>query len=500
MAVFELTVSSVPASDVTADVLVFGATAAGVGGELAAPVGFETLADSLTAIGATGAVDQLARIPGTATAGSIAIIGVGPEATADALRIAAGSAIRQLAGSEHVALALPVLDASALEAVLEGAALGAYSFTAYKGTSLDSQKPPVAKITILADAQLADSVDTEAAIARARVVAGAVAELKDLAATPANDLYPESLAAAAEASVRDLPVDVTIWDEEALRRDGFGGILGVGQGSSRPPRLVKLAYAPEGASRHIALVGKGITFDTGGLSLKPAASMLGMKDDMTGAATVLAVVRAVAELSLNVRVTAWLCIAENMPSGTAIRPGDVLRISNGTTVEVTNTDAEGRLVMADGLVAASAEQPDAIIDVATLTGAQVVALGNRYTGVMGDEELVSQVLSSAKASGEFMWPMPFAEELRALLRSEVADIANAKVGNRAGGMIVAGLFLREFVGKVSDEKDAPSIPWAHLDIAGPGTNGESPYGFTGTGPTGVAVRTLLRLAEDFSRP
>jgi leucyl aminopeptidase len=295
-------------------------------------------------------------------------------------------------------------------------------------------------------------------------------------------------------------VDVTIWDEEALRRDGFGGILGVGQGSSRPPRLVKLAYAPEGASRHIALVGKGITFDTGGLSLKPAASMLGMKDDMTGAATVLAVVRAVAELSLNVRVTAWLCIAENMPSGTAIRPGDVLRISNGTTVEVTNTDAEGRLVMADGLVAASAEQPDAIIDVATLTGAQVVALGNRYTGVMGDEELVSQVLSSAKASGEFMWPMPFAEELRALLRSEVADIANAKVGNRAGGMIVAGLFLREFVGKVSDEKDAPSIPWAHLDIAGPGTNGESPYGFTGTGPTGVAVRTLLRLAEDFSRP
>ncbi|GGE87976.1 leucyl aminopeptidase [Mycetocola zhadangensis] len=500
MPVFDLSVSSSPASDFATDVLVLGATANGNGPELLAPAGFDWLADSLKAIGATGAVDQLIRVPGNSTANSIAIIGIGSEVTPDALRIAAGSAIRQLAGAVHVALALPVRDAAELEAALEGAALGAYSFTAYKSTSLDSQKPPVANITVLADGALATSDEAQAAVSRARVVATAVAELKDLAATPANDLYPESLAAAAEASVRDLPVEVTVWNEESLRRDGFGGILGVGQGSSRGPRLVKLAYSPAGATRHIALVGKGITFDTGGLSLKPAASMLGMKDDMTGAATVLAVVRAAAELGLNVRVTAWLCIAENMPSGTAIRPGDVLRIANGTTVEVTNTDAEGRLVMADGLVAASAERPDAIIDVATLTGAQVVALGNRYTGVMGDEALVGHVLDAAKATGEFMWPMPFAEELRSLLRSDVADMVNAKVGNRAGGMLVAGLFLREFVGKVSDDDGAPSIPWAHLDIAGPGTNGESPYGFTGTGPTGVAVRTLLRVAEDFSRP
>jgi leucyl aminopeptidase len=498
MAVFELSVSSSPASDLITDVLVLGATTNGGTGKLLAPASFDWLADSLSSIGATGAVDQLTRIPGNGSVGSIAIIGIGTEVTPDALRVAAGSAIRQLAGSTGVALALPTIDAAHLDAVLEGAALGAYSFTAYKGTSLDSQKRPVAEITVLADEALADS--SAQAVTRARVLAGAVAELKDLAATPANDLYPESLAAAAEASVRDLPVDVTVWDEDALRRDGFGGILGVGQGSSRGPRLVKLAYSPAGASRHIALVGKGITFDTGGLSLKPAASMLGMKDDMTGAATVLAVVRAVAELALDVRVTAWLCIAENMPSGTAIRPGDVLRISNGTTVEVTNTDAEGRLVMADGLVAASAEQPDAIIDVATLTGAAVVALGNRYAGVMGDEALVGQVLDAAKATGEFMWPMPFAEELRSLLRSDVADLVNAKVGNRAGGMLVAGLFLREFIGKTGDEPDAPTIPWAHLDIAGPGTNGESPYGFTGTGPTGVAVRTLLRMAEDFSRP
>ncbi|MCP2030774.1 leucyl aminopeptidase [Okibacterium sp. HSC-33S16] len=500
MADLELLVSSSSATTISADVLVVGATVKRGGPQLLAPEGFENLANSLEAIGVTGSADQLVRIPGTGTAGSIAIIGLGSEVTSDALRTAAGSAIRQLAGSASVALALPLNDAAGLAAALEGAALGAYSFTAYKGTSLDSQKAPVSTVTVLTDAVLADSEETTAAIARARVIASAVADVKNLAATPANDLYPESLAAAAEASVRDLPVDITVWDEEALRRDNFGGILGVGQGSSRPPRLVKLAYSPANAARHIALVGKGITFDTGGLSLKPAASMLGMKDDMIGAATVLAVVRAVAELGLDVRVTAWMCIAENMPSGTAIRPGDVLTISNGTTVEVTNTDAEGRLVMADGLVAASAEQPDAIIDVATLTGAQVVALGNRYTGVMGDETLVGQVLDAAKGVGETMWPMPFAEELRSLLRSEVADLANAKVGNRSGGMLVAGLFLREFIGKIGTDDDAPSIPWAHLDIAGPGTNGESPYGFTGTGPTGVAVRTLVRVAEEFSRP
>ncbi|PWC08062.1 leucyl aminopeptidase [Mycetocola zhujimingii] len=495
----ELSVSR-SASDLTADVLVVGATAEGKTPRLHAPNGFEFLSASLSAVGVTGAVDQLVRVPGTTEFPTVAIIGIGATISPDALRLAAGSAVRQLAGATSVAIALPLDDAAALAAVLEGAALGAYSFTAYKGTSIDSQKVPVARVTVVADDALAGGEEATTLTERALVIASAVAEVKDLAATPANDLYPETLATAAEASVRDLPIDVTVWDEDALKRDGFGGILGVGQGSSRGPRLVKLAYAPEGAARHLALVGKGITFDTGGLSLKPAASMLGMKDDMTGAATVLAVVRAAAELKLNVRITAWLCIAENMPSGTAIRPGDVLRIKNGTTVEVTNTDAEGRLVMADGLVAASAEMPDAIVDVATLTGAAVVALGNRYSGVMGDDAFVAQVLDAAKATGETMWPMPFAEELRGLLRSDVADFVNAKVGNRAGGMLLAGLFLREFIGKTSDEPDAPSIPWAHLDIAGSGTNGESAYGFTGTGPTGVAVRSLLRMAEDFSRP
>jgi leucyl aminopeptidase len=294
-------------------------------------------------------------------------------------------------------------------------------------------------------------------------------------------------------------VDVTIWDEKALEADGFGGILGVGLGSTRGPRLVKVSYAPTGAARHLALVGKGITFDTGGLSLKPPTGMVGMKYDMTGAATVLAVTLAAARLALPVRLTAWLCIAENMPSGSALRPNDVLRIRGGRTVEVLNTDAEGRLVMADGLVAASEEQPDAIVDVATLTGAAMVALGTRYAGVMGDDALVQKVVSAATDAGELVWPMPLPGELRASLNSEIADIANANPGNTAGGMLLAGVFLQEFVGTTGEGESATRIPWAHLDIAGPAKGPAAPYGFTGKGPTGVTVRALLRLAEDFSR-
>jgi leucyl aminopeptidase len=258
-------------------------------------------------------------------------------------------------------------------------------------------------------------------------------------------------------------------------------------------------YAPEGAARHVALVGKGITFDSGGLSLKPPTGMVGMKYDMTGAATVLAVALAAARLALPLRVTAWLCLAENMPSGSAIRPNDVLRMRGGRTVEVLNTDAEGRLVLADGLVAASEEQPDAIIDVATLTGAAMVALGTRYVPVMGSDDLVADVVAAAKASGELFWPMPLPGELRATINSDVADIANANPGNTAGGMLLAGVFLQEFVGRAGDAEDAPRIPWAHLDIAGPAKGPAAPYGFTGKGPSAVSVRALLRLAEDISR-
>ncbi|MEY4312859.1 MAG: hypothetical protein RLZZ319_368, partial [Actinomycetota bacterium] len=228
--------------------------------------------------------------------------------------------------------------------------------------------------------------------------------------------------------------------------------------------------------------------DTGGLSIKPANSMIGMKYDMTGAATVFAVTRAIAALKLPIRVTAWLCIAENMPSGTAIRPNDVITIRGGKTVEVTNTDAEGRVVLADGLVAASEEQPDAIIDVATLTGAARVALGDRIAGVMGDATLAARIADSAATSGEETWTMPLPPYLKPVLASDIADIANAKIGHTAGGMLIGGIFLREFVG-TTDAGDP--IPWAHLDIAGPANNGGSPYGVVPKGATGTMVRTLI---------
>jgi leucyl aminopeptidase len=238
------------------------------------------------------------------------------------------------------------------------------------------------------------------------------------------------------------------------------------------------------------LVGKGITFDTGGLSLKPAESMVGMKYDMTGAATCFQSVMAIAKLGLPIKVTGWLCLAENMPSGTAQRPDDVIRIRNGKTVEVLNTDAEGRLVLADGLSAAAEEKPDLIVDVATLTGAATIALGNRYAGLMGESSAVNDLEAAAKLAGELLWPMPLPEELRTILNSDVADIANVKIGNRAGGMLVGGQFLREFV--------PLEIPWAHLDIAGPAANAGSAYGYTPKGATGTMVRTLVMAAKSMS--
>jgi leucyl aminopeptidase len=448
----------------------------------------------LAPLGITGAADELRRIPfAGAAARSVALVGLGGSgADADTLRYAAGSATRQLRGISNLVLALPVSDDESVAAVLEGAALGAYSFTEYRSSSVGENTDAAASIAVWAPS------DAPELLERAAVVRDAVFLVRDLVNTPPSDLFPQSFAERAVAAADGLPVEVTVLAEDQLEAGGFGGILGVGKGSSRGPRLVTLRYAPKGARKRVALVGKGITFDSGGLSLKPAASMVGMKYDMTGAATVLAVTLAAARLRLPVALTTYLCIAENMPSGTAARPNDVLTIRGGTTVEILNTDAEGRLVLADGLVAASEERPDAILDVATLTGAATVALGTRYVGAMGDEQLVGQVVDAAKRAGETLWPMPLPGELRSLLTSDVADIANAKPGNTAAGMLLAGVFLSEFVGTTGDAPDAPRIPWAHLDIAGAANNGTGGYGFTGKGPTGVAVRALLRLAEDFS--
>jgi leucyl aminopeptidase len=495
-----LSVSTDRAVETAGDVLVVAVASEKEGIHVHAPDGLELDVAELVAIGVTGGRDEVTRIGGVGTAArSVALVGVGSAPLdAVALRYAAGTATRQLRGVETAVIALPVGSLDELTAVLEGASLGVYSFDSYRRDSLAGQKPRASAITVIAQGDGWTAEDADEAVARASAVADAVAGTKDLVNTPPLDLYPATFVDAVHARTADLPVDVRVWDERALAADGFGGILGVGQGSTRPPRLVKVAYSPAGATRHLALVGKGITYDTGGISLKPAVPMIGMKYDMTGAATILEVVVAAARLALPVRLTAWLCIAENMPSGSAIRPDDVLRMRGGTTVEVLNTDAEGRLVMADGLVAASEEHPDAVIDIATLTGAQVVALGERYSAVMGDDALVARLLDTARGQGESMWGMPLPEEMRALLASDVADIANVKPGNPAGGMLVAGVFLKEFVGRTSDAEDAPRIPWAHIDIAGPSHNKGGGHGFTGKGPTGVAVRTLLALAAGFS--
>ncbi|MGO4534152.1 leucyl aminopeptidase [Leifsonia sp. 2MCAF36] len=496
MTVPTLTVTDSPTPTTSADVVVVAARVARDGVTVLSGDRRDELAQQLREVGFSSGKDELVRLPGHGDGPSLAVIGL-PEGGEDALRYAAGSAVRQLAGTAAVALDLPAGSGSELAAVLEGAALGAYAFTEYREKSRAAAKDPVGSIEVLGGGTDAD-IDTDVLVARATAVAEAASLVKDLVNMPPLDLYPETFAERATAAASDLPVTVTVWDEQKLAADGFGGILGVGQGSARPPRLVKVTYAPEGAERHLALVGKGITFDSGGLSLKPAGGMVGMKYDMTGAATVLAVALAAARLALPVRVTAWLCLAENMPSGSAIRPNDVLRIRGGRTVEVLNTDAEGRLVLADGLVAASEEQPDAIVDVATLTGAAMVALGTRYAALMGSDELMDDLLTAAKETGELLWPMPLPAELRATINSDVADIANANPGNTAGGALLAGVFLQEFVGRTGDEDDAPRIPWAHLDIAGPAKSPAAPYGFTGKGPSAVSVRALIRLAESFS--
>jgi leucyl aminopeptidase len=485
MAVPALSVVATAPQEVEADALVLAVRSSDDGPVL---LGAELPDLDLAAIGVTGALGDAARLPGAGVAaGSVLLVGVGRSLDPDGLRAVAATAVRRLAGLDHVALALPADDDPALAAVLEGAAIGAYAYTAYREKSLAGQKPPVARITVLG------RDDAAASVHRATVLAEAVGLVKDLVNAPPNDLPPAELADRAVRAAADAGATARVWDEEALAEGGFGGILGVGAGSIRPPRLVRVAWEPDQPVATVALVGKGITFDSGGLSLKPAASMVGMKYDMTGAATVLAVAAAAARLQLPVAVTAWLCIAENLPSGSAIRPNDVLRIRGGRTVEVLNTDAEGRLVLADGLVAAGEEHPDLIVDVATLTGAVITALGTRYVGAMGDGATVARTQAAAKRAGELVWHLPLPEELRTILASDVADIANVKIGNTAGGALVAGQFLREFV---PEREDGSPVPWVHLDIAGAAENKGAAYGATGSGPTGVMVRTLLALLED----
>jgi len=481
-----ISVTSQSVGDVTADVLVLPVLTGAEGADASVP-GSAELSAAAVSVGATGAREQLHRLPALSglAAGSILLVGIGSgsfdDVSAEDLRRAYGAATRSLAGVGTAAIAAPGADAAGLAAAIEGAALGAYAFVAHKSES-SSPKPALSAIEVVPGDVPRE--DVEAAIARADVLAHAVEITRDLVNTPPNLLYPESFAARAAELVAELPIEITVLDETQLAEGGYGGIVGVGQGSARPPRLVRLDYSPAGAAQHVALVGKGITFDTGGISIKPAAGMDEMTSDMTGAATVLAATVAAARLELPVRVTTFLAIAENMPGGGAQRPGDVVTMRNGMTVEVLNTDAEGRMVMADALVDAVAEKPDLVLDVATLTGAAMVALGKRTAGVLGTEDARAAVVEAARTAGEPFWPLPFPEELRADLTGRVADLRN--IGERWGGALTAGIFLQEFVGEAE---------WAHLDIAGPAFS-SSPAGYTGKGATGMSVRTVLQVIED----
>jgi len=445
----------------------------------------------LGALGASAKLESLTKLP--APNGAIfALLGSGSEELdEDSLRELGAAAARQLGGAKEIIFDLPTDDDRDAVSILEGALLGQYKFENVF-TKASKNKGPLAAVTAISSHKVSNQQ-----IERSRALASAVERVRNLVNTPPNLLFPKSFADFVLAETKNSDLKVTVLDEKALKAQRFGGILAVGQGSSRPPRLVKIEYTPKKAKQYLALVGKGITFDTGGISIKPAASMVGMKYDMTGAATVYQAILAIAALKLPVRVTSYLCLAENMPSGTAIRPNDVIEIRNGKTVEVLNTDAEGRLVLADGLAAASEEQPDLIVDVATLTGAARVALGDRYSALMGSADAVSAVEAAAFDSGELVWHMPLPVELRARLDTDVADIANAKIGSTAGGMLLAGVFLKEFIG--TSKKTGQPISWAHLDIAGTANNESAAYGYTPKGATGVVLRTLVSVAEGMSR-
>jgi leucyl aminopeptidase len=488
MTVTLLTSQSTPTAT-DADALVIGIFQGTDGPVPALGIDEIDLTPALTALGATGKPEEITKIPTTERLATpvIVAVGLGPdpgdhaerERYTERLRRAAGAATRELTSgrAQRIAIALPADEPDEAEAVALGALLGAYAFRKYRTTG----NPPADTEQIVYTAQ-------DAAVARARILAEAMTLVRDLVNTAPADMVPADLAAAAEQAAGASGLGVQVLDETELAKEEYGGILAVGMGSAHPPRLVRLEYTHPDATSTVVFAGKGITFDSGGLSLKPSKAMETMKADMSGAAAVLGALQAIAGLRPVVNVIGYMPLAENMPGGGAQRPSDVITIYGGKTVEVLNTDAEGRLVLADALARSAADAPSLLVDVATLTGAQTVALGSRTAGVMAsDDALAAQVTDSARRAGEAMWPMPLPEDLRKGLESNVADIANVSP-DRVGGMLVAGLFLREFV--------PDGVRWAHLDIAGPAFNDGAAYGYIPKGGTGAAVRTLVQIATD----
>lgn len=435
---------------------------------------------------AKGEPGELHTLPshGRLPAGGLLLVGMGERSAVDAAAFRkAGAQIARRAGSA-VSVATTISAGATSEhrvAFAEGLGLGVYQFTSYKS---DPKPAKLATVTVL-DAR--PSADADTAVRRAAIRVEATTFARDLVNTPSLDKTPDWLAKSAVAAGKRAGLRVDVLGPDQLLAQGFGGILAVGQGSTRGPRLISLAYAPAGARRHIVLVGKGITFDSGGLSLKTNDGMVTMKTDMGGGAAVIAVLEAVARLELPIRVTGLVAAAENMISGSATRPSDVITHYGGRTVEVLNTDAEGRLVLADALAYADAKlAPDYIVDLATLTGAMPVALGRKCAGLFAnDDRLADALLAAGKAAGERLWRMPLIEDYRSDLDSEVADMRNIGHGKLQGGSITAALFLREFVGKRR---------WAHLDIAGP-ARAESDDDEVSKGGTGFGVRTLLSWLE-----
>jgi leucyl aminopeptidase len=450
------------------------------------------LAAFLDEAGFEGNLGETLAVPtaGKLRAKAALLVGVGDldSLTLDGLRRAAAAVARRASKVASVATTLasaaPALGrADAAQALAEGMALGAYQFLDYKR---DAKPTKLSKVTVVGEA----GAGVRAALTRGSVIAEAVVWTRDLVNQPALAKPPTEVAAEARKLLRGRGVTVQVLDVAQLRQQRLGGVLGVGQGSEQAPRFLKLTYAPSGArGKPLAFVGKGVVFDSGGLSLKTGAGMETMKCDMSGAASVIGAMSALRDLGVKTKVTGYVPLVENMPSGTAIRPGDVLRIRNGKTVEVLNTDAEGRLILADALSLASEDKVAAVVDLATLTGACVVALGEKIAGLMGnDDAWIDQVRAAADRVGERVWPLPLPSDYRRGIDSSVADMKN--VGPREGGALTAGIFLQEFV---------DGVPWAHLDIAGPAFL-SSDDGYLPRGGTGFGVRTLLELAEHFEPP
>ncbi|MBC7277623.1 leucyl aminopeptidase [Nocardioides sp.] len=465
----------------------------------------------LATLGVSGKAGEVTRLPAGEEIGAqlLVLVGLGPRSTSgvengsystDAVRRAAGAAARSVPNATSVAVALPADTPELVRAVTEGYLLGSYTYTSYKSSSAKSGAGKSDKSGSKQEGNGPSDVAFLSAIARrsdavtafeeAKIVAQAIAGTREWVNVPPADLTPPAFADAI-VHVAGLVegVETTVYDEKQLADLGCGGILAVGMGSAAMPRLVELTYSPDDARGHIALVGKGITFDSGGLTIKPGNSMSTMKSDMAGAAAVAQATFAIARLGLPVKISAFVPMAENMVSGSSYRPGDVVTHYGGKTVEVSNMDAEGRMILADALVRATEVSPDAIIDVATLTGHMVMALGDRVSGVLGSKEIVDRVLAAADVAGEQMWPMPIPEWMDERIRSsKVADL-NQHDWIRWGGGLYAAAFLREFTG---------GLPWAHLDIAGPSFNSGGASGHLTPGGTGAAVATLVDYVREMA--